>query len=104
MTRPATSTPRPLAQEREHVKKRGTLGKLRSVPSRTANGDDRNSGLASAQTIQTMNVEPVTLPDQGNGLTPAKTIQEDDTPLARRTAIQTNEGESKTRLAMFARI
>jgi len=51
-----------------------------------------------------MDVEPVTLPDQGNGLTPAKTIQEDDTPLARRTAIQTNEGESKTRLAMFARI
>jgi hypothetical protein len=51
-----------------------------------------------------MDVEPLTRPDQGNGLTPAKAIQKNDTPLARRTAIQTNEGESKTRLAMFARI
>jgi hypothetical protein len=79
MIRPATSTPRPLPQEREHAKKRGALGKLRAVPAHSPN---RN----------------------GNGLTPANAIQKNDTPLTRRTATQTNEGESKTRLSMFAQI
>ena len=79
MIRPAISTQRPLPREREHAKKRGALGKLRAVPAHSPNPN-------------------------GNGLTPAKAIQKDDAPLARRTAMQTNEGESKTRLAMFARI
>jgi hypothetical protein len=79
MIRPAISTPRPLPQERQHEEKRGTLGKLHAVPAHSSN-------------------------QNGNGPTPAKAIQKDDAPLARRTAIQTNEGESKSRLAMFARI
>lgn len=79
MIRPAISTQRPLPREREHAKKRGALGKLRAVPAHSPN---RN----------------------GNGLTPADAIQKNDTPLTRRTTIQTTEGESKNRLAMFARI
>ena len=104
MMRPAISTPHPLAQERQHASKRGTLGKLRSVPSRASNRDGNSNGLSPAQAIQTMEVEPLARPDQGSGLTPAKAIQKDDAPLARRTAIQKNDGESETRLAMFARI
>jgi hypothetical protein len=104
MVRPAISTPRPLPQEREHAKKRGTLGQLRAVPSHASNHDGTRNGLPPVQAIQAMEVEPLARPDQGNGLTPAKAIQKDDAPLSRRTAIQTNEGESKTRLAMFARI
>lgn len=79
MIRPAISTLRPLPQEREHAENRETLGKLRAVPAHSPNPND-------------------------DGLTPAKAIQKDDTPLARRTTVQTKEGESKTRLAMFARI
>ena len=79
MIRPAISTPRPLPQEREHAKKRGALGKLRAFPAHNPNPN-------------------------GNGLAPAKAIQKDDAPLARRTTIQRNDDESKTRLAMFARI
>jgi hypothetical protein len=79
MIRSAISTPRPLPQERKHAEKRGALGKLRAVPAHSPNPNS-------------------------NGLTPANSIQQDDAPLTRRTTIQTNEGESKTRLAMFARI
>ena len=79
MIRPAISIPGPLPQEREHAKKREALGKLRAVPAHNPNPN-------------------------GNGLAPAKAIQKDDAPLARRTTVQTKEGESKTRLAMFARI
>ena len=79
--RPAISTPRPLPRERESAKKRGALGQLRSIPSRTSNHDDKRNRLA-----------------------PVKTIQKDDAPLARRTAIQSKESESKTRLAASARI
>ena len=102
--RSAISTPRPLAQERQHASKRGTLAKLRSVPSHASNRDGNSNGLSPAQAIQTMEVEPLMRPDQSNGPTPAKAIHKDDAPLARRTAIQKNEGESETRLAMFARI
>ena len=79
MILPAISTPRPLPQEREHTKKRGALGRLRAVPAHSPKPN-------------------------GNGLTPANAIQKNDTPLTRRIATRTNEGESKTRLAMFARI
>ena len=88
--RAAISTPHPLAQERQHAGKRGTLGKLRAVPTHASNSDGGN-GLTPVQAIQTMEVDPLARPDKSNGLAPAK-------------AIQTDEGESKTRLAMFARI
>ncbi|WP_255580937.1 hypothetical protein [Caballeronia sp. dw_276] len=68
------------------------------------NSDSDSNGLAPAQAIETMDVDPLARPDDSNGLTPAKAIQKDDAPLARRTTIQKDEGESKTRLAMFARI
>src|SRR5471032_908990 len=102
--RSAISTPHPLAQERQRASKRGTLGKLRSVPSHASNRDGNSNGLSPAQAIQTMEVEPLARPDQSNGLTPAKAIQKNDAPLARRTAIQMNEHESKPRLVAFSRI
>ena len=102
--RSAISPPHPLAQERQHAGRRGTLGKLRAVPAHASNRDGCSGGLTPAQTIQTLEVDPLTRPDNGNGLTTAKTIQNDDAPLTRRTTIQKDEGESKTRLAMFARI
>jgi hypothetical protein len=102
--RSAISTPHPLAQERQHAGKRGTLGKLRAVPACASNRDDGSNGLTPVQTIQTMEVDPLARPDKGNGLAPAKTIQKDDAPPPRQTAIQKNGGESQTRLAMFARI
>ena len=79
MIRPAISTPRPLPREREHAGKRGALGRLRAVPEHSPHPN-------------------------GNGLTPANAIQKNHAPLTRRIAIQTNESESKNRLAVFARI
>jgi hypothetical protein len=78
---PGHFCPTPAAAKAGTREKRGSLGKLRAAPAHSSNSNDKS-----------------------NGLTPADAIQKDDAPLARRTAIQTNEGESKTRPAMFARI
>ncbi|SHK32551.1 hypothetical protein [Paraburkholderia terricola] len=79
--RPAISTPRPLPRKREAADRRPRLSLAGAVPAQASN-DDVNS----------------------SGLTPAKAIQIDEAPLARRKTIQKKEGESDTRLATIARI
>ncbi|UVS96697.1 hypothetical protein EFP19_13685 [Burkholderia glumae] len=68
---PALSTPRPLPRKREHAKSRAAI-KLASV-----NGASMQSDC--------------------HGLTPAKAIQKDEAPLARRNPIQMNEALADNR-------
>ena len=79
--RPAISTPRPLPRKREAADRRPRLSLAGAVPVQASN-DDVNS----------------------SGLTPAKAIQIDEAPLARRKTVQRKESESDTRLATIARI
>jgi hypothetical protein len=81
MVRPATSTPRPLPRKREAADKRPRLSLAGAVPAHASSDDVNSSGLA-----------------------PAKAIQKDEAPLARRKPIQTNEGQSDSRLATLARL
>lgn len=75
--RPALSTPRPLPRKREHAKKRPAIA-LASVNGTSTQSDN-------------------------SGLTPATAIQKDETPLARRKPIQTNEALADTRQGRLAR-
>jgi hypothetical protein len=79
--RPAISTPPPLPRKREHADKRPRLSLAGAVPAHALNDDVNCSGLS-----------------------PAKAIQKDEAPLARRKPIQANEGQSDSRLATLARI
>ncbi|MEW9584305.1 hypothetical protein [Paraburkholderia sp. DGU8] len=79
--RPAISTPRQLPRKREAADKRPRLSLAGAVPAHASNDDVNSSGLA-----------------------PAKAIQKDEAPLARRKPIQTDEGQSDSRLATLARI
>ncbi|NYH13457.1 hypothetical protein [Paraburkholderia bryophila] len=79
--RSAISTPRPLPRERERAEKRPQLSLAGAVPAHASNDDLSSSGL-----------------------TPAKTIQKDEAPRARRKPIQTNEGQSDPRLTNLARL
>jgi hypothetical protein len=81
MVRPAISTPRPLPRKREHADKRPRLSLAGAVPAHASNDAVNSSGHA-----------------------PAKAIQKDESPLARRKPIQTNEGQSDSRLTNLARI
>ncbi|WP_408214758.1 hypothetical protein [Paraburkholderia dilworthii] len=81
MPSPAISTPRPLPRKREHADKRPQLSLAGAVPAHASNDDVSSSGLA-----------------------PAKAIQKDEAPRARRKPIQTNEGQSDSRLANLARL
>ncbi|ALP62797.1 hypothetical protein [Paraburkholderia caribensis] len=81
MVRPATSTPCPLPRKREHAATRPRRPVAGAVPAHTSNSDVNSSGL-----------------------TPTKAPQKDEAPLARREPIQTNEGQSDSRLATLARI
>ncbi|MGE8162978.1 hypothetical protein ACQKRQ_22785 [Paraburkholderia sp. NPDC080076] len=81
MVRPAISTPRPLPRKREPADKRSRYLRAGAVPARTSNDDVNSSGLS-----------------------PAKAIQKDETPLSRRKPIPTKEGQSDFRLATLARI
>ena len=81
MPSPAISTPRPLPRKRGAADKRPRLSVAGAVPAHASNDDVNGSGLA-----------------------PAKAIQKDEAPLARRKPIQTNEGQSDSRLATLARI
>ncbi|MGY4835030.1 hypothetical protein [Burkholderia pyrrocinia] len=76
--RPALSTPRPLPRKRENAKSRAAI-KLASV-----NGTAMQSDCS--------------------GLTPAKAIQKDEAPLARRKPIQTNEALADTSQGRLARL
>ena len=76
--RPALSTRRPLPRKREHAKTRPAIA-LASV-----NGTSRQSRY--------------------DRLTPAKAIQKDEAPLARRQPIQTNEALADARQGRLARI
>ncbi|MGY4727971.1 hypothetical protein [Burkholderia pyrrocinia] len=76
--RPALSTPRPLPRKRENAKSRAAI-KLASV-----NGTSLQSDCG--------------------GLTPAKTIQKDEAPLARRKPIQTNEALADARQGRLTRL
>lgn len=75
--RPALSTPRPLPRKREQAKKRPAIA------------------LAS--------VNGTSMQSDNDGLTPAKAIQKDETPLARRKPIQTNEALADIRQGRLAR-
>ena len=77
-SRPALSTPRPLPRKREHAKKRPAIA------------------LAS--------VNGTSMQSNSDGLTPAKPIQKDEAPLARRNPIQTNEALADTRQGRLARL
>ncbi|MFL9883090.1 hypothetical protein PQR66_08640 [Paraburkholderia agricolaris] len=79
--RPAISTPRQLPRKREAADKRPRLSLAGAVPAHASNDDVNSSGLA-----------------------PAKAIQRNEAPLARRKAIQKKESESDSRLANLARI
>lgn len=81
MVLPAISTPRPLPHEREHAETRPRLSLAGAVPAHDSNGNGNGSGLA-----------------------PAKAIQKDEAPLARRKSIQMKEGQSDSRLATLAQI
>jgi hypothetical protein len=81
MPSPAISTPRPLPRKRGTADKRPRLSFAGAVPAHASNDDVNSSGLA-----------------------PAKAIQTNEAPLARRKAIQKKESESDTRLANLARI
>ncbi|MGS0974730.1 hypothetical protein [Burkholderia glumae] len=76
--RPATSTPRPLPRKREHAKKRPAIA------------------LAS--------VNGTSMQSDNDGLTPVKTIQKDEAPLARRKPVQMNEALADTRQGTLARL
>jgi hypothetical protein len=78
---PATSTPRPLSRKRFAADKRPRLNLAGAVPAHSSNDHVNSSGLA-----------------------PAKAIQTNEAPLARRKTIQTKESESDSRLAKRARI
>ncbi|WP_254615049.1 hypothetical protein [Burkholderia pyrrocinia] len=78
MPRPALSTPRPLPRKREHAKKRPAIA------------------LAS--------VNGTSMQPDCDGLTPAKAIQKDEAPLARRKPIQTNEALAETRQGRLTRL
>jgi hypothetical protein len=78
---PATSTPCPLPRKRERENTHSRHSRAGAVPARTSSDDVNISGL-----------------------TPAKLIQKDEAPLAQRKPIQTNEGQSDSRLATLARI
>lgn len=78
MPRPALSTPRPLPRKREHAEKRPAIA------------------LAS--------VHGTSMQSDNDRLTPAKTIQKDEAPLARRKPIQTNEALADTRQGTLARL
>ena len=78
MPHSALSTPRPLPRKREHAKKRPAIA------------------LAS--------VNGASMQSDRNGLTPAKAIQKDKAPLARRKPIQTNEALAVTRQGRIARL
>ena len=78
---PATSTPRPLPRKRESGNTRSQRSRAGAVPAQTLSSDVSNSGL-----------------------TPAKQIQKGEAPHSRRKPIQTNEGQSDSRLATLARI
>ena len=78
---PATSTPRPLPRKREPAARRPRRSLAGAVPAHAPNDDVNSSGRA-----------------------PAKAIQKGEAPLARRKSIQTNEGQSDSRLATLARI
>ncbi|WGS40378.1 hypothetical protein LFL97_11570 [Burkholderia sp. JSH-S8] len=75
---PAPSTPRPLPRKREHAKKRPAIA------------------LAS--------VNGTSMQSNSGGLTPAKAIQKDEAPLARRKPIQTNKALADTRRGRLARL
>ncbi|MBU9453476.1 hypothetical protein [Burkholderia multivorans] len=77
-SRPAPSTPRPLPRKREHAKKHPAIA-LASV-----NGTSMRS--------------------DSSGLTPAKAIQKDEAPLARRKPIQTNEALAVARQGRLAQL
>jgi hypothetical protein len=77
MPRPALSTPRPLPRKREHAKQ------LPAIAVASINGTSMQSDC--------------------DGLTPAKAIQKDKAPLARRKPIQTNEALADTRQGRLAR-
>lgn len=79
--RPAISTPRQLPRKREAADKRPRLSLAGAVPAHASNDDVNSSGLA-----------------------PAKAIQTNEAPLARRKAIQKKGSESDSRLANLARI
>ncbi|MFM0479089.1 hypothetical protein PQQ81_01020 [Paraburkholderia strydomiana] len=81
MPSPAISTPRQLPRKREAADKRPRLSLAGAVPAHASNDDVNSSGHA-----------------------PAKAIQKDGAPLARRKPIQMNEGQSDSRLANLARI
>ncbi|WP_346777745.1 hypothetical protein [Paraburkholderia aromaticivorans] len=81
MILPATTTPRPLPRKREPADKSHRLSRAGAVPAHASNSDVGSSGLA-----------------------PAKAIQKDEAPLSRRKPIQTNEGQSDSRLTTLARI
>jgi hypothetical protein len=81
MVRPAISTPRPLSRKREPADKRPRLLLAGAVPAHASNDDVNSSRLP-----------------------PAKAIQKNEAPLSRRKPIQTNEGQSDSRLATLARI
>nr|WP_230943153.1 hypothetical protein [Burkholderia vietnamiensis] len=76
-SRPALSTPRPLPRKREHAKKRPAIA------------------LAS--------VNGTSMQSDSDGLTPAKAIQKDEAPLARRKPSQMNEASADTRQGTLAR-
>ncbi|VWB34847.1 hypothetical protein BAR24066_01513 [Burkholderia arboris] len=77
-SRPALSTPRPLPRKRENATSRTAI-KLASV-----NGTSMQSACG--------------------GLTPAKAIQKDEAPLARRKPIQTNEALADARQGRLTRL
>jgi len=76
--RPALSTPRPLPRKREHAEKRPAIA-LASV-----NGTSTQSDCS--------------------GLAPAKAIQKDEAPLARRKPIQMNKALADARQGRHARL
>ncbi|WP_236654893.1 hypothetical protein [Burkholderia pyrrocinia] len=77
-SRPALSTLRPLPRKREHAKNRPAIA------------------LAS--------VNGTSMQSNSDGLTPAKAIQKDEAPLARRKPIQTNEALADARQGRLARL
>nr|WP_232338777.1 hypothetical protein [Burkholderia cenocepacia] len=76
--RPALSTPRPLPRKREHAMKRPAIA------------------LAS--------VNDTSMQSDCSGLTPAKAIQKDEAPLARRKPIQMNEALAESHQGRLTRL
>ncbi|MEB2497361.1 hypothetical protein SB396_11440 [Burkholderia cenocepacia] len=77
-SRPAISTPRPLPRKREQAEKRPAIALA------IVNGTSTQANC--------------------DGLTPAKAIQRDKAPLARRKPIQANEALADTRQGRIARL